>query len=114
MMPLPPVTNRTSGPGPAVSLLLDPALRAFQGHFPGDPLLPGVVQVDWALRLGTEAFGPLGVFRGLERVKFLAPMRPGETVELRLARPAPDRVTYVYAAGDAKKASGTLLFRAGP
>jgi hypothetical protein len=75
----------------ALTLALDPDLLAFQGHFPGDPILPGVVQVDWAIRFGTEAFGPLGRFCGLDQVKFLGLIRPGERVELQLGW-APDPV----------------------
>jgi 3-hydroxymyristoyl/3-hydroxydecanoyl-(acyl carrier protein) dehydratase len=50
MMPLPPIL--ASGPGARFRLAMDPAHPAFQGHFPDFPLLPGVVQVDWAARLG--------------------------------------------------------------
>lgn len=94
---LPTVLARVPGPqapgpgegparirGLALTLALDPDLLAFQGHFPGDPILPGVVQVDWAIRFGAEAFGPLGRFCGLDQVKFLGLIRPGERVELRL------------------------------
>src|SRR5690606_37926347 len=31
---------------------LDPALAVFDGHFPGYPILPGVAQLDWAVRFG--------------------------------------------------------------
>lgn len=94
---LPTVLDRVPGPqapgpgegparirGLALTLALDPDLLAFQGHFPGDPILPGVVQVDWAIRFGAEAFGPLGRFCGLDQVKFLGLIRPGERVELQL------------------------------
>ena len=101
---LPTVLARVPGPqapgagegparirGLALTLALDPDLLAFQGHFPGDPILPGVVQVDWAIRFGTEAFGPLGRFCGLDQVKFLGLIRPGERLQLQLGW-APDPV----------------------
>lgn len=110
MMPLPAL----QGGGPVFKLLLEPDHPAFQGHFPGDPVLPGVVQVDWAIRLGAEAFGPLGTFLGLDRIKFLEPVRPGETLELSLSAPRAGRLDFRYASGGALKSSGSARFQAAP
>jgi acyl-coenzyme A synthetase/AMP-(fatty) acid ligase len=72
----------------SVRLELDihPELEAFRGHFPEAPLLPGVVQVDWAIREGERRFGALGVFRGLKALKFQRPISPGMRVTLTLSR----------------------------
>lgn len=86
---------------------------AFQGHFPGDPILPGVVQVDWAIRLGREAFGPLGEFQGMQNLKFMDLTRPGEILELTLGWDAASgKLSFRYAVGSGKKSSGIVLFRA--
>ncbi len=116
MMPLPQVGRRAAeGAGEAVfTLAPGPEHPAFQGHFPGDPLLPGVVQVDWAVRLGQEAFGPLGAFQALDQVKFLRPARPGTELELRLAldrAPGRVRLRFQYLGADGKVSSGAVLFR---
>ncbi|MGA2081520.1 MAG: hypothetical protein ABSH53_13055 [Holophaga sp.] len=114
MMALPAVTPRGTGPdGEAVfTLAVGPEHPAFRGHFPGDPLLPGVVQVDWAVRLGREAFGPLGDFQGLDQAKFLRPVRPGVPLELRLAlAPGSGRLRFQYQDAEGKVSSGTALFR---
>ena len=50
---LPTVLERVSGPGETFTLAIGADLIAFRGHFPGNPVLPGVVQVDWAIRFGT-------------------------------------------------------------
>ena len=110
MMPLSATLLRRS-PGEAVfALALEPGLLAFQGHFPGDPILPGVVQVDWAIRLGQEVFGPLGPFLGLDQLKFLAAVRPGQALELSLTR-GEGQVRFTYQAGTERKASGTIRFQ---
>lgn len=110
MTALPTLLNRSCAPG-VFTLVMDPELTAFQGHFPGNPILPGVVQVDWAVRLGTEAFGDLGRFRAIEHLKFLDLIRPGETLELHLDfDPALGRLRFSYLAGAARKSSGVIRF----
>jgi 3-hydroxymyristoyl/3-hydroxydecanoyl-(acyl carrier protein) dehydratase len=108
---LPTVLGRASGPDPTFTLAMDPELTAFQGHFPGNPILPGVVQVDWAIRFGTEAFGDLGGFRGIDHLKFQGLIQPGEVVDLQLGfEPGPGRLRFSYQAGAARKSSGVVLF----
>lgn len=106
---LPPL-DQLPEPGPAFRFRLEPGDAAFQGHFPGDPVLPGVVQVDWAIRLAGEALGPLGAFQGLDRVKFLRPLRPGDTGVVRLAPAGPGRVGFRYELEGGLASSGTLVF----
>ena len=108
---LPTVLNRSRDPEPVFTLAMDADLTAFQGHFPGNPILPGVVQVDWAVRFGTEAFGDLGRFQGIEHLKFQDLVRPGETLELHLGYdPGLGRLRFRYLAGAVKKSSGAVLF----
>lgn len=57
---------------------------AYAGHFPDNPILPGVVQVEWALRLGEACFGPLGPFLALEHLKFQDTIQPGQAITLSL------------------------------
>jgi len=57
---------------------------AFAGHFPGVPVLPGVVQLDWAARLGTEYFDTGCPVSGNFQVKFRRTIRPGTDLKLIL------------------------------
>ncbi|WGM40560.1 AMP-binding protein [Caulobacter sp. NIBR1757] len=65
-------------------MTLPPTLAWFQGHFPGEPILPGISQVHMAVLLSREVLGwaPEGV--DLNRVKFKDIIRPGETLDLTL------------------------------
>ncbi len=63
--------------GNTTTLVISPQHPAFDGHFPGAPLLPGVVLLDEMLRV-LEA----GAGWTLSSAKFLHPVRPGETLTL--------------------------------
>lgn len=64
-------------------LCIDAGHSALPGHFPGDPLVPGVVlleQVALALRVWRQQ----RMSRVLE-AKFMAPLRPGEAAQIHLS-----------------------------
>lgn len=57
-----------------------------EGHFPGDPLVPGVTQVAWATKAVEALAGaPLPPYR-IARFKFRAPIRPGADVVVMVTR----------------------------
>jgi 3-hydroxymyristoyl/3-hydroxydecanoyl-(acyl carrier protein) dehydratase len=68
-----------------LALSLPPGLLYFTGHFPGFAILPGIVQVDWAIRFG-RAYLPIGDAVPAEmQIKFRRPIRPAAQLILRLA-----------------------------
>ena len=75
----------------------------FQGHFPGNPIMPGVLicealaQVGAVLLLGMEENkGKLGVFTGINNFKFRKQVVPGDTLEL-----SAELITYRHGMGKA-------------
>ncbi|MDR7866220.1 MAG: 3-hydroxyacyl-ACP dehydratase FabZ [Sporomusaceae bacterium] len=61
----------------------------FQGHFPGKPIMPGVLLLEAmaqvggvAMLYGEEFSGKLAVFAGIDRVKFRKPVVPGDQVRM--------------------------------
>ena len=87
-------------------------LEYFAGHFPGAPVLPGVVQIDWCVRLAGDRLPVRGAFRALEQVKFLAPILPETRLRLDLELKDGDRLKFAYFEGEKKYSSGTIVFGA--
>lgn len=63
----------------------------FQGHFPGKPIMPGVLiveamaQVAAAVCMGIEENkGKLGVFAGIDKCKFRRQIVPGDTIRMEV------------------------------
>lgn len=58
-----------------------------QGHFPGNPVVPGVVLCEMigqtcAVLLGDKLLGKTPFFTGMNNVRFRQPARPGDTLTL--------------------------------
>jgi len=72
-------------------------LAQFDGHFPGYPVVAGVVLLDWAIRFAGEHVVPgLAVGRAFQ-VKFRQVLRPDTDLSLFLRRPGGGaRLTFEY------------------
>lgn len=59
-------------------------LRHFSGHFAQTPIVPGVLQVQWAIEQARATLQPELPFLGMEALKFQRLMRPGDALVLGL------------------------------
>lgn len=64
----------------------------FAGHFPDNPIMPGVLIVEALAQVGAVAVlsmpeyrGKLAYFAGIDHVRFRHPVRPGDTLRLEVA-----------------------------
>ncbi len=78
---------------------------ALPGHFPGRPIVPGVVLLDRIAAAAERGFGRRLV--ALPEVKFRRPLAPGATVRLRLERTT-DGARFALHCGAEEIARGTL------
>lgn len=87
------------------------------GHFPGRPIVPGVVVLDRVIAAIEAAHGGIGPLR-LPQAKFLQPLLPGETARIDIepiaidaataATHVPSRWKFRVLRGDVAIASGEV------
>lgn len=80
------------------------------GHFPGQPIVPGVVLLDRVIEAIEAAHGPLPPLR-LPQVKFLKPLLPGQSASVELLGQAP-RWRFRVLRGPEVLASGEIVAEA--
>ena len=79
------ITSLDQVPGQITcTLQIDAAHPVFQGHFPGAPVLPGVVQVEMVKAVLSKARGKAFALKEMSTCKFLEVLNPAETPELML------------------------------
>lgn len=94
----------------SLQLSVPPDLAYFSGHFPKAPVLPGVVQVEWALNLGRQLLKLDGAFAGMEVLKFQQLVRPGDEIQLHLRFDAErGKLYFAYRNDTATCSSGRIL-----
>lgn len=80
------------------------------GHFPGRPLVPGVVLLDEVFGLLEADPGIAGrVVGGLANAKFLNPVMPDQRVVLHIGRTAPNRLGFTCRVADTPVLTGILV-----
>ena len=87
--------------------VIEPDHPSLPGHFPGRPLVPGVVLLDRVIAAIETTHGPLGPLR-LPQVKFMQPLLPGEEARVELEGDAP-RWRFRILRGETLLASGEVV-----
>ena len=81
---------------------------ATEGHFPGAPILPGVVLLDEAVRVIERDLRLPGTCWRIGSVKFLSPAVPGEPLSLEHERLEGGAIRFTISAGERTVATGQM------
>lgn len=92
---------------------IEPTHPALPGHFPGNPLVPGVVLLERVLDAARDALGREPELAELSQVKFLTPLRPGEQADVALEL-AGTRLAFRVTRGEQLLAAGEFVLQPGP
>lgn len=86
-------------------------LLYFEGHFDDNPVLPGVVQVNWASVFGRRAFTISGIVKQLEVIKFQHLIFPLDEITITLRYDETKRkLSFKYESERGVHASGRICF----
>jgi len=81
---------------------------AYAGHFPGLPILPGVVLLDAALDELAKARGADAACFAIDAFKFLSPVRPGDPLCVEFLDLADGSARLTLRSGERIVAAGTV------
>lgn len=79
------------------------------GHFPGNPIIPGALLLAEVLRCIERAEGASFVSCNVKNAKFLAPARPGDTVEIEHTRTAKGTIEFTCTVAGNKVLTGAVV-----
>lgn len=85
----------------------------FEGHFPGQPILPGVTQIALVVQAIVRDAGH-GMLRAIHHVRLRQLVRPGETLALSTHRIEADGVRFELRRGDMLVTNGALAIGEAP
>ncbi|MCL4635544.1 acyl-CoA synthetase family protein [Burkholderia sp.] len=95
-------------PSSALAFTIAADHPALPGHFPGHPVVPGVVLLDHAIHMiGAAMNRPLHAWR-LGSAKFLSPVAPGEPLDLAYDAAASGAIRFTVHTGSREVATGVL------
>lgn len=94
----------------ASTLVVPPDHPALPGHFPGHPVVPGVLVLGHVLAALERAAGPVRL-TAIPQVKFLGPLAPGEPCAIEFPLLAAGEARFECRCGARAIARGTLRFR---
>ena len=103
------VEHRVRADSAEIELVVPHDLHFVRGHFPGAPVVPGVVQIKWAISLAQRYLAVGDGFTAMKNVKFQRVMTPKSRVTLTLEYVAAARtLRFSFASADGRYSSGRL------
>jgi 3-hydroxymyristoyl/3-hydroxydecanoyl-(acyl carrier protein) dehydratase len=97
---------------PHTRILLDVSsdLCWFRGHFPGQPVLPGIVQLHWAILVCRALCGFSEVPHEVKRLKFKKVVVPPSALELLVSQQGEREALFRFSSLGDVNSEGKILF----
>ena len=97
-----------------IERIFQPDHPASQGHFPGNPIIPGAVLLSETLKAIEVGLGvSLGPFQ-IRSAKFLHPARPGDRVLIQFSRTAQGEIKFTCATAGILVLTGQISWHVPP
>ncbi len=94
-----------------LELFVDDNIKYFEGHFDDFALLPGVVQLHWAVYFAHKYLDVSAEIKDVEVLKFQKVLLPNSTVMLELLLRENGKVNFIYSSKNEEKYSaGRLVY----
>ena len=97
--------------GPERTVTIGADHPSLAGHFPGHPVVPGVVMLGEIMNAIREIAKDNIEFVGMPSAKFMSPLNPGEPLTIRLDQQGDDAMEFTCTTGSRLIASGCLRYR---
>ena len=91
-----------------LNLTINADLRCFRGHFDDVAVVPGVVQLDWAIIFAREYLLMQGDVLDVSVLKFQKLLLPEMKVQLEILKKSPKKFTFNYCMDDDKFSSARV------
>jgi 3-hydroxymyristoyl/3-hydroxydecanoyl-(acyl carrier protein) dehydratase len=82
----------------------------FGGHFPDKPILPGIVQLHWAVLACRVLYGLSGSPKEIKRLKFRRMVEPPAEIELAVTRLSSREAQFSFSSQGQRNSEGTMVF----
>ena len=103
--------QKTSEDTATLTLKIPANLTYFVGHFDQIPIVPGVVQLQWAVHYAQHYLGLNRTFRHMEAIKFKELLLPDQPLELHLRfNDQAGKLDFCYRSETVEYSSGRLYF----
>lgn len=93
------------------AVTIGPDHPSLAGHFPGHPIVPGVLVMDEVIETLRECCGRDLIVTGLPSVKLSSPLLPGERLLIEIAQEGADSAVFTCWVGHRIVAAGSIRFR---
>lgn len=93
-----------------MTFTISPDHPSLDGHFPGNPVVPGVVILDEVINIA-KSLKPGFTIAAIPTVKFIHPLLPGQAVNVEVNEKSETTISFNCTHNDIKLVTGQLTLK---